>query len=239
MTFALNSATSSSFMNTYKPSTQSEDAIVEKPQETNELESIKNVKDKDLEQGFNDSNKDSDQLKSLGDKLKKGQSLTLEEEELLKSKDPDLFSRSESTAKQAKEYTNALEQTSSEEEAEEVKANVISSFSQELKSVYENPYISDDKKVKLAASINEELEDILNTHNDFMVKSKYLNAETPTVQDFVDKQDSTEEKLSTTAFSVSAKLSTTKFSFTPQPKSLNELINSFSPAKKSNFNIKA
>ncbi len=116
---------------------------------------------------------ESAKLKVLTEKMKNGEQLTPEEEQYLKSKNPEMHKEAEEIAKESKQYQNALEQAKTKEDVDTIKVKTLLKYVSELKSVENNPYIPDSKKLEIAEKINEQLGILSKNHTEFISSESF------------------------------------------------------------------
>lgn len=114
-----------------------------------------------------------EELKALAEKMKKGDILTAEEEQYLKTENPELYKEAEEIIKESKKYQKALEEAKTKEDVENVKVNTLAQYANELKLVVNNPYIPDGKKVEIAEKINKKVAIMAEQHAEFVKSEEF------------------------------------------------------------------
>lgn len=122
---------------------------------------------------YTKNQQESTELKSLTTKMKKGEPLTPEEEQYLKSKNPEMYKEAEEVAKESKQYQNALKQATTKEDVDKIKVETLSKYASELKSVENNPHIPDSKKLEIAEKINKQLGILSKNHTEFLSSESF------------------------------------------------------------------
>lgn len=131
----------------------------------------------------------SNELQALTEKMKNGKMLTAEEEQYLKTQNPEMYKEAEEIAKESKKYQKALEEAETKEDVEDLKVNTLSQYASELKSVKNNPYIPEGKKLEVAEKISKKLTVIVEHHTNFVMSEKF--DELPTEFDINKEEAST------------------------------------------------
>ncbi|MFI3175390.1 MAG: hypothetical protein R3Y53_09385 [Bacillota bacterium] len=137
----------------------------------NEAPTAKQVETQIYQNFANDyakNQQESAELQALTAKMKNGEQLTPEEEQYMKSKNPEMYKEAEEIAKESKQYQNALDQAETKEDVDKVKVETLAKYASELKSVENNPYIPDGKKLEIAEKINEQLNVVAKNHTEFV-----------------------------------------------------------------------
>ena len=104
-----------------------------------------------------DKIRESDSYSQIYTKLKSGGTLTEEEIQRLKEKDPEALAEYERAQAEKKQYEKQLKNCRTKEDVEKLKMNRMGNFAARAKEIANNPYIPKHKKVELMNQLNNEV----------------------------------------------------------------------------------
>lgn len=142
-----------------------------------------------------DKIRESDSYSQIYNKLKSGGTLTEEEIQRMKEKDPEALAEYERAQAEKKQYEKQLKNCRTKEDVEKLKMSRMGNFAARAKEITNNPYIPKHKKVELMNQLNNEVCLIADAHTRFTKSAEYQ--ELPTegeeqekrAQETADRQD--------------------------------------------------
>ena len=120
-----------------------------------------------------DKIRESDSYSQIYTKLKSGGTLTEEEIQRLKEKDPEALAEYERAQAEKKQYEKQLKNCRTKEDVEKLKMNRMGNFAARAKEIANNPYIPKHKKVELMNQLNNEVCLIADAHARFTNSAEY------------------------------------------------------------------
>ena len=120
-----------------------------------------------------DKIRESDSYSQIYTKLKSGGTLTEEEIQRLKERDPEALAEYERAQAEKKQYEKQLKNCKTKEDVEKLKMNRMGNFAARAKEITNNPYIPKHKKVELMNQLNNEVCLIADAHARFTKSAEY------------------------------------------------------------------
>ena len=142
-----------------------------------------------------DKIRESDSYSQIYTKLKSGGTLTEEEIQRRKEKDPEALAEYERAQAEKKQYEKQLKNCRTKEDVEKLKMNRVGNFAARAKEIASNPYIPKHKKVELMNQLNNEVCLIADAHARFTKSAEYHDLPTEgeeqekRAQEVADRQD--------------------------------------------------
>lgn len=120
-----------------------------------------------------DKIRESDSYSQIYTKLKSGGTLTEEEIQRLKERDPEALAEYERAQAEKKQYEKQLKNCRTKEDVEKLKMNRMGNFAARAREITNNPYIPKHKKVELMNQLNNEVCLIADAHARFTKSAEY------------------------------------------------------------------
>lgn len=114
----------------------------------------------------------------LDAKIKAGGTLTKEEAEYLKEKDPEAYRDYEEIKREKEYYENQLKKCKTKEEVEKLKNTRMGMFMSEVKSISQNPHIPKFKKKKWIEKLYSKMANDEKAHESFVKSLTYTDLPT-------------------------------------------------------------
>lgn len=138
-----------------------------------------------------DSIQESREAAGIYTKIQSGATLTLEEEEYLRQNNPTALKSYEEAKQKREGYRKELENSKTKEEVEQVKLQKMGSFLAEVKSIANNPYIPEGKKLELMGNLLMEVNNVAKEHREFVLSAAYQNL--PSEKELAEENKETEQ----------------------------------------------
>lgn len=114
-----------------------------------------------------------DKMRSIYAKIDAGKKLTAEEREYLKANDPEAYSDLEANEKEQQAYERKLKQCRTKEEVQRLKMAHLGASLAKVKSVENDPAISLEKKLKIAAQEKRRCDKLEESTREFVRRGEY------------------------------------------------------------------
>lgn len=114
-----------------------------------------------------------EKLSAIHSKIQQGSSLTADEMSYLKSKDFVTYQRLKRNQNETESYEKSLKQCKSKEEVQKLKLQHINSGIMELKSIENNPNVSDGDKLAVAYSCQQKISSLNKATQKFIESGAY------------------------------------------------------------------
>lgn len=112
-------------------------------------------------------------LETIYSKLQSGKQLTLQEMQYLEEKNPQAYQKAKAIEMEKESYEKALKRCRTKEDVERLKMNHVSSILSNVKSVMNNPAISESKKLELVMQEHCRMESIKESTQEFVESGRY------------------------------------------------------------------
>lgn len=135
-----------------------------------------------------------DKLQKIMDKLNGGQTLTREEKEYLKEKNPVLSAQIESAEQERKSYEAELKRCRTKEDVQRLKTARIGATLTRIQSVEHNPSIPQEKKLEILSAEKYRVEKFNEAEKAFVKKGEYAKLPTDAEKAQAEREEREAEK---------------------------------------------